>query len=93
MYARLGFAVATAHVPDILMVDEILSVGDGEFQQKCYARINEFRLLGSTIVIVSHSMDLVRQICQRACWIDHGKIAFIGTPDDAITAYKQTGST
>src|SRR4030042_710486 len=73
MYARLGFAVATAHVPDILLVDEILSVGDGDFQQKCFTRINDFRNLGSTIVMVSHNMDQVGKMCQRVAWIDRGK--------------------
>lgn len=92
MYARLGFAVATAHVPDILLVDEVLSVGDGEFQQKCFARINEFRNLGSTIILVSHAMDLVERICQRACWINHGKILSIGEPDQVISAYGEISS-
>jgi ABC-2 type transport system ATP-binding protein len=93
MYARLGFAVATAHVPDILLVDEILSVGDGEFQQKCFARINEFRSLGSTIVMVSHNMDWIEKICQRACLINHGIIASIGEPNKVISAYREILST
>jgi ABC-2 type transport system ATP-binding protein len=92
MYARLGFAVATAHVPDILLVDEILSVGDGEFQQKCYARINEFRSLGSTIVMVSHNMDLIGRICQRACCISHGKIVSVGEPNIVISDYSKITS-
>lgn len=88
MYARLGFAVATAHVPDILLVDEILSVGDVEFQLKCYNRINEFRSQGSTIVLVSHNMDLINNICQRVAWINKGKIELIGDPPDVIAAYQ-----
>ena len=87
MYARLGFAVATAHVPDILLVDEILSVGDGEFQQKCFARINEFRNLGSTIVMVSHNMEQVGKMCQRVVWLNKGKIELEGAPADVIPHY------
>jgi ABC-2 type transport system ATP-binding protein len=87
MYARLGFAVATAHVPDILLVDEILSVGDGEFQQKCFARINEFRNQGSTIVLVSHNMEQVQKLCQRVAWIDKGKIELEGDPSSVIPHY------
>jgi ABC-2 type transport system ATP-binding protein len=87
MYARLGFAVATAHVPDILLVDEILSVGDGEFQQKCFARINEFRDQGSTIVLVSHNMEQVQKMCQRVAWIDKGKIELEGDPTSVIPHY------
>ena len=87
MYARLGFAVATAHVPDILLVDEILSVGDGEFQQKCFNRINEFRNQGSTIVMVSHNMDQVQRLCQRVAWINKGKIELEGEPASVISQY------
>jgi ABC-2 type transport system ATP-binding protein/lipopolysaccharide transport system ATP-binding protein len=87
MYARLGFAVATAHVPDILLVDEILSVGDGEFQQKCFARINEFRNKGSTIVLVSHAMDQVRMMCQRVAWLNKGKVELQGDPSTVISGY------
>jgi ABC-2 type transport system ATP-binding protein len=87
MYARLGFAVATAHIPDILLVDEILSVGDGEFQQKCFDRIKEFRSQGSTIVMVSHNMDQVQRLCQRAAWINKGKIELEGEPASVIARY------
>jgi ABC-type polysaccharide/polyol phosphate transport system ATPase subunit len=88
MYARLGFAVATAHVPDILLVDEILSVGDGEFQQKCFNRINEFRSLGSTIIMVSHALDQVERMCQRVAWINKGKIELEGDPSTVINGYR-----
>jgi len=87
MYARLGFAVATAHIPDILLVDEILSVGDGEFQKKCFARINEFRSQGSTIVMVSHNMDQVAKMCQRVAWLNKGKIELEGEPAAVIPHY------
>jgi homopolymeric O-antigen transport system ATP-binding protein len=87
MYARLGFAVATAHVPDILLVDEILSVGDAEFQQKCFNRISQFRELGATIVLVSHNMEQVKYMCQRVAWINHGKLEQYGEPPQVIAAY------
>jgi len=83
----LGFAVATAHIPDILLVDEILSVGDGEFQKKCFARINEFRSQGSTIVMVSHNMDQVAKMCQRVAWLNKGKIELEGEPAVVIPHY------
>jgi ABC-2 type transport system ATP-binding protein/lipopolysaccharide transport system ATP-binding protein len=90
MYARLGFAVATAHVPDILLVDEVLSVGDGEFQQKCFARINEFRNQGSTIILVSHAMEQVARMCQRVAWLNKGKIELQGDPATVIAGYTGT---
>lgn len=88
MYTRLGFAVATAHIPDILLVDEILSVGDIAFQQKCFTRINEFRDQGATIVMVSHSMEQVEKMCQRVAWINKGKVELEGEPTTIINAYR-----
>jgi ABC-2 type transport system ATP-binding protein len=88
MYARLGFAVATAHVPDILLVDEILSVGDEAFQHKCFQRISEFKKLGATIVLVSHNLAEVESSCQRVAWLDQGRIHQIGAPGDVIKAYR-----
>jgi len=88
MYARLGFAVATAHIPDILLVDEILSVGDEAFQNKCLDRIAEFRQEGSTIIYVSHSMAQVAKMCQRVGWLDHGRMQMIGDPKTVIEAYR-----
>lgn len=74
MVARLGFAVATAIMPDILIVDEVLSVGDIAFQEKSATRIREFREAGATILLVSHSMEAIRNMCNRAAWLDHGRI-------------------
>jgi len=88
MYARLGFAVATAHQPDILIIDEILGVGDEAFQKKCADRIAQFRENGTTILVVSHSMDTIGKICQRAAWLSHGKIEMVGEPDRVIVAYR-----
>jgi ABC-2 type transport system ATP-binding protein len=80
MYVRLGFAVAVHIDPDILLVDEVLAVGDEAFQQKCLAKIDEFQKGGRTILFVSHSLDLVESICTRTVVLDHGDVKFIGDP-------------
>lgn len=87
MAGRLGFAVATATRPDILIVDEVLSVGDEQFQEKCAARITEFRQQGTTILLVTHSSALVQTICDRAGWLDHGKLCAIGQPAEVVGQY------
>jgi ABC-2 type transport system ATP-binding protein len=92
MYARLGFSVATASEPDVLIVDEVLSVGDEAFQQKCADRIEAFRLHGAAILLVSHSMDSIQAMCQRAAWLDHGALKAIGEPAQVIRAYRERGS-
>jgi ABC-2 type transport system ATP-binding protein/lipopolysaccharide transport system ATP-binding protein len=91
MYARLGFAVATASEPDVLIVDEILGVGDEAFQKKCAARIDDFRRRGAAILLVSHNMATVEAMCQRAAWLDHGVLKFVGKPDQVIRAYREKG--
>jgi len=88
MWARLGFAVATDSVPEILLVDEVLAVGDEMFQKKCFERIESFQEFGTTIIIVAHSMDTISKKCERACWLDHGEAKYIGTPDIAIQKYR-----
>jgi ABC-type polysaccharide/polyol phosphate transport system ATPase subunit len=90
MWARLGFAVATASRPDILLVDEILAVGDEEFQKKCFDRIDDFKNNGTTIVIVAHSMQTIQERCSRVSWLDHGELKFIGVPEEAISAYRKS---
>lgn len=87
MSARLGFAVATGWRPDILLVDETLSVGDEVFRQKCDARISTYRAQGTTIVLVSHDLAFIRTTCQRAIWIDHGAVRLAGTADEVSDAY------
>ena len=87
MNARLGFAVATDCDPDILLVDEVLSVGDIEFQQKCIRRIDQFLQRGATLVLVSHSLESVTDLCQRAVWIDGGRIAADGPTRDVVAAF------
>ena len=72
MYARLGFAIATIVKPDILIVDEVLSVGDFHFQEKCEKRIKEMIDNGTTIIIVSHDINLIERICNKVLWLDHG---------------------
>ena len=74
MFARLGFAVATIYTPDILIVDEILSVGDWQFQQKCQRRIQEMLEQGTTLMFVSHSMSQVKEVCSRAILLHHGNL-------------------
>jgi lipopolysaccharide transport system ATP-binding protein len=87
MYTRLAFAVATTVDPDILLTDEVLAVGDEAFQRKCMERIYHFRQMGKTIVFVSHALDTVSQLCDRAVWLDHGVARAIGPSREVINAY------
>jgi lipopolysaccharide transport system ATP-binding protein len=89
MYARLGFSVATFKRPEILIVDEILGVGDAEFQTKSFERIQQFQGEGTTILLVSHSLDRVKEMCTRAVWLDHGKIVSLGSADNVVELYLQ----
>jgi ABC-type polysaccharide/polyol phosphate transport system ATPase subunit len=88
MMARLGFAVATAIRPEILIVDEVLSVGDQQFQQKCLARMREFRERGATILLVSHNMELVQGLCERAAWLHHGELRALGSAVEVVGRYQ-----
>jgi ABC-type polysaccharide/polyol phosphate transport system ATPase subunit len=87
MYVRLGFAVAVHTEPKILLVDEVLSVGDISFQQKCLERIRELQRGGTSILLVSHGLDLVRQMCHRALWLEKARLAAVGEADAVIGAY------
>lgn len=87
MKARLGFSVATMVKPDILIVDEVLSVGDYKFQQKCIKRMRELLAGGTTLLFVSHNADQVRSLCDHALWIDHGEIKMIGESGAVCDAY------
>ena len=89
MYTRLGFAVAVNVDPDILLVDEVLAVGDENFQRKCFDKVEEFQEEGRTIVFVSHSPDIVRRVCDRAYVLDHGKIVGEGTAPEAISILRE----
>ncbi len=92
MLARLGFSIATISQPDILIVDEILSVGDLLFQRKCEKRIEEMRKKGTTIILVSHSMTQVREICQEVVWLEKGKIRAIGEVQEITAQYEKAYS-
>ena len=87
MQARLGFAIATMVRPDILVVDEILSVGDYQFQQKCYERMGQMLSGGTTLLYVSHDVDSVRKLCDHAIWIDHGNMKMSGLVEDVTREY------
>lgn len=87
MVARLGFSIATAWRPEILIVDEILAVGDEAFREKCYARLEGYRDGGTTTFMVSHNMDTLLSLCTSAIWLDHGKIMAIGNAKDVVAAY------
>lgn len=89
MYARLGFAVATAHVPDILILDEILSVGDEAFQKKSRERLQSFQEKGSTVLMVSHGLDSMISMCNRVAWLDQGKLQMVGEPGEVVAAYRE----
>ena len=89
MFMRLGFAVATEVDPDILLIDEILAVGDASFQQKCMARIDEFRQRRKTIILVSHDLATVRRLCQRVLLIQNGRIRVDGTPAEVLDSYEE----
>lgn len=87
MVTRLGFAVATASRPDILVVDEVLSVGDQHFQQKCLNRIADFRRQGTTVLLTTHNLELVREECNRAIWIHDGQVGALGDPNVVVERY------
>lgn len=87
MVVRLGFSIASHVEPEILLIDEILSVGDQEFQRKSSEKIEEFRREGRTIVVVSHSLGLVQQLCKEVIWLDKGKIRQSGPAAEVIAAY------
>ncbi len=89
MIARIGFAIATMTVPDILIVDEILAVGDFKFQEKCEARINEMMNNGrTTVIVVSHSMGQIERLCRHCAWLEHGNLKMIGDTETVCNAYK-----
>ncbi len=87
MVARLGFSIATMVKPDILVVDEILAVGDQAFQYKCHKRLEDMMNGGTTVLLVSHSAPDIKRICQKAVWIDRSNLRFVGSVDDALQLY------
>ena len=87
MYVRLGFAIAAQVKPDVLLIDEVLAVGDISFQKKCLRRLEEFKKEGKTIVFVSHNLDMVRKVCKRTIWLNEGKIEIDDSTAKAIDFY------
>lgn len=87
MYMRLAFSVAINVNADILLIDEILAVGDVNFQEKCFQKLMDIKQKGTTIVIVSHSMDQVERICERSIWIQEGLVQMDGIPREVHSQY------
>ena len=92
MVARLAFSIATDEVPDILLIDEVLSVGDGEFAIKSRKRLLEIINSGCTVIMVSHDLKTVAELAQKVIWIEKGKIKMVGLPTEVIAAYQASGS-
>lgn len=90
MVARLGFAVATAWVPDVLILDEVMAVGDQAFNRKCQTRFEHFRDAGTTVLLVSHSPEVVKSACSRCLWLNAGKLVADGRPSDVMGAYLES---
>ena len=89
MSARLGFAIATDVEPNLLLIDEVFSVGDAAFEKKCEARMEHFKEKGVTILLVSHNLDLIRTTCPRTLFLHQGRIVAIGPTDDVIAEYRR----
>ena len=87
MYMRLAFSVAINVDAEILLIDEILAVGDQRFQEKCFTKLEELAKSNMTIVIVSHSLDSISKLCNRAIWINNGEVAMDGKCEDVIEEY------
>ena len=87
MSLRLGFAIAISFAPEILLVDEILSAGDAQFQHRAYQRLRQLQAQGSTLVMVSHEMAALRAMCPRVIWLEHGKLIRDGAADEVIEEY------
>jgi ABC-type polysaccharide/polyol phosphate transport system ATPase subunit len=89
MLARLGFAVATAHPSALLIIDEVLSVGDSEFQVKSLHRVNELISEGEATILVSHDLQLIEERATKVLWLDHGNQMMLGNPEEVINAYRK----
>src|SRR5213076_1475453 len=87
MYVRLAFAVAAHLDPEILIVDEVLAVGDAEFQKKCLGKMGEVARGGRTVLFVSHNMGAVQNLCHRVVLLERGRVRMIGAPAEAIQSY------
>ena len=87
MLARLGFSIATAWVPDLLILDEVLAVGDARFIQRCEAKLKEVQAAGTAVLLVTHDMGSVGRYCDRALWLDKGRIRAQGPADEVLASY------
>ena len=87
MYVRLGFSVAVHMKPDVLVVDEVLAVGDEEFQRKCFDHLYALRRSGRTIIVVSHGLGQLEALCDEIAWLEHGELQTAGAPTETIAAY------
>lgn len=92
MIARLAFAISTDVEADIILIDEVLAVGDNNFRQKCISRMESFNKNGTTLVTVSHNLGLIESLCSRVIWLEHGRIKADGLPDDIIPVYQQSAT-
>lgn len=90
MYVRLGFSVAVAVTPDVLVVDEVLAVGDATFQKRCRTKFKEMKEEGRTVILVSHSMNTVKDMCDDVAWLNEGELKMIGKTNDVVSAYNET---
>jgi ABC-type polysaccharide/polyol phosphate transport system ATPase subunit len=88
MKARLGFSIAVHVEPDVLLVDEVLAVGDANFQEKCYSKMEEFKRHGVTIFVVSHDADAIARVCDRVLWIKHHKLHMDGETTEVLASYE-----
>ena len=91
MVMRLAFSVAVHVDPDILIIDEVLAVGDQSFQTKCFERICELKRAGKTLLFVSHVPEMVKQLCDHSIWLEHGRVKAAGPPGEVLAAYGATG--
>jgi ABC-type polysaccharide/polyol phosphate transport system ATPase subunit len=92
MTVRLAFSVAVAADPDVLLVDEVLGLGDQQFYAKCLGKIREFQSLGKTIVLASHSTELITMLCQRVLWLEKGRVKMEGGAEEVVAAYKASAA-
>jgi lipopolysaccharide transport system ATP-binding protein len=92
MQARLAFAVATCVEPDILLLDEVLAVGDQSFRERCLDRLRGFHARGGTMLMVSHDLATIRDLCSRAVWLEHGRVRMAGEIDEVLDAYQSSGA-
>ena len=89
MMARLAFSIASVVQPEILIVDEILAVGDVAFQEKSFNRMKELMSGGATVLFVSHDLEKIEEMCDKVIWLDHGKVVMFGNTDEVCSAYRK----